>query len=129
MNFGTSVSYELTSSTTRVVQLSSVQLLSRVQLFATPQIAARQASRSITNSRSSLKLMSIKSVMPSSHLVLCRPLLLLPPIPPSIRVVSRVKKRKSLDVLCDCGCQMLLVLLYNQSCTMGVLIHRYQRAT
>ena len=66
----------------------SVQLLSRVQLFATPCIAARQASLSITNSWSSPKLMSIKLVMPSSHLILCRPLLLLPPIPPSIRVFS-----------------------------------------
>ena len=67
---------------------SSVQSLSRVQLFATPWIAACQASLSITNSRSSLRLMSIESVMPSSHLILCRPLLLLPPIPPSIRVFS-----------------------------------------
>ena len=71
-----------------IVQFSSVQSLSRVRLFATPWIAARQASLSITNSRSSLRLMSIKSVMPSSHLILCRPLLLLPPIPPSIRVFS-----------------------------------------
>ena len=66
----------------RSVQLSSVQSLSRVQLFA-PWIAARQASLSITNSRSSLKLMSIELVMPFSHLILCRPLLLLPPIPPA----------------------------------------------
>jgi len=65
-----------------------VQLLSRVRLFATPWIAAHQASLSITNSWSLLKLMSIKSVMPSSHLILCRPLLLLPQIPPSIRVFS-----------------------------------------
>ena len=69
-------------------EFSSVQLLSRVQLFATPWTTARQASLSITNSRSLLKLMSIESVMPSSHLILCRPLLLLPPIPPSIRVFS-----------------------------------------
>ena len=69
-------------------QFSSVWSLSRVWLFATPWIAARQASLSITISRSSLKLMSIESVMPSSHLILCRPLLLLPPIPPSIRVFS-----------------------------------------
>ena len=62
--------------------------LSRVWLFATPWIAACQASLSITNSRSLLKLMSIESVMPSSHLILCRPLLFLPPIPPSIRVFS-----------------------------------------
>ena len=67
-------------------QLSSVQSLSRVQLFVTPWITARQASLSITNSRNSLRLMSIESVMPSSHLILCHPLLLLPPIPPSIRV-------------------------------------------
>ena len=66
----------------------SVQSLSRVQLFATPWIAARLASLSITNSQSSLKLMSIESVMPSSHLILYCPLLLLPPIPPSIRVFS-----------------------------------------
>ena len=66
------------------LQFSSVQSLSRVWLFATPWIAARQASLSITNSWSSLRLMSIESVMPSSHLILCHPLLLLPPIPPSI---------------------------------------------
>ena len=70
------------------VQFSSVQSLSRVRLFVTPWIAAHQASLSITNSRSSLKLMSIESVMPSSHLILCHPLFLLPPIPPSIRVCS-----------------------------------------
>ena len=63
-------------------------LLSRVRLFATPWTAARQASLSITNSRSLLKLMSIDLVMPSSHLILCCPLLLLPPIPRSIRVFS-----------------------------------------
>ena len=67
---------------------SSVQSLSRVQLCAIPWITACQASLSITNSRSSLKLMSIELVMLSSHLILCRPLLLLPPIPPSIRVFS-----------------------------------------
>ena len=69
-------------------QFSSLQSLSRVRLFATPWIAARQASLSITSSRSSLRLTSIKSVMPSSHLILCHPLHLLPPIPPSIRVFS-----------------------------------------
>ena len=68
--------------------ISSVQSLSRVQLFVTPWIAACQASLSITNSRSLLKLLSIKSVMPSSHLILCCLLLLLPPIPPSIKVFS-----------------------------------------
>ena len=62
-------------------------MLSHVRLLATPGIAARQASLSITTSRSSLKLMS-ESVMPSSHLILCCPLLLLPPVPPSIRVLS-----------------------------------------
>ena len=69
-------------------QFSSVQSLSRVQLFATPWTAACQASLSITNSRSLLKLMSIESVMPSNHFILCRPLLLLPSIFPSIRVFS-----------------------------------------
>ena len=73
----------------KIAQLfSSVQSLSRVRLFATPWITACQASLSITISWSSLKLMSIKSVMPFSHLNLCRPLLLLPRIPPSIRVFS-----------------------------------------
>ena len=69
-------------------RLSSAQLLSRVQLFATPWTAARQVSLSITNSRSLLKLMSIASVMPSNHLILCCPRLLLPSIFPSIRVFS-----------------------------------------
>ena len=69
-------------------QFSSVQSLSRVQLFATSWITACQASLAITNSRSSLRLMSIESVMPSSHLILCHPLLFLSPIPPSIRVFS-----------------------------------------
>ena len=67
---------------------SSVQSLSCVQLFATPWTEARQASLSITNSRSLLKLMSIESVVPSNHLILCHPLLLLPSIFPSIRVFS-----------------------------------------
>ena len=70
------------------VQFSSVQLLSLVRLFATPWIAARQAFLSIINSWTLLRLMSIESVMPSSHLILCHPLLLLPLIPPSIRVFS-----------------------------------------
>ena len=69
-------------------QFSSVQWLSRVRLFLTPWTSARQASMFITNSWSSLKLTSIKLVMPSSHLILCCPLLLLPPLPPSIRVFS-----------------------------------------
>ena len=70
------------------VQFSPVQSLSRVRLFVTPWITARQASLSITNCRNSLRLMSIESVMPSSYLILCCPLLLLLPIPPSIRVFS-----------------------------------------
>ena len=71
-----------------ILQIRSDQLLSHVWLFGTPWIAARQASLSITISWSSLRLMSIESVMPSSHLILCHPLLLLPPIPPSIRGFS-----------------------------------------
>ena len=67
-------------------QLSWVQSLSRVQLFVTPRMEEQQASLSIPNSRSSLRLTAIESVMPSSHLILCCPLLFLPPIPPSIRV-------------------------------------------
>ena len=69
-------------------QIRSDQSLSRVRLLETPWIAARQASLSITNSQSTLRLTSIESVMPSSYLILCRRLLLLPPIPPSIRVFS-----------------------------------------
>ena len=68
--------------------ISSVQSFNHVRLFATPWIAARQASLSIINSRSPLRFMSIESVMPSSHLILCRPLLLLPLVSPSIRVFS-----------------------------------------
>ena len=79
---------ETEAQVSHLVQFSSVQSLSLVRLFATPWIAAHQASLSIPNSWSSLKLMSIESVMPSSHLIFCRPLLLLPPIPPSIRVFS-----------------------------------------
>ena len=70
------------------IQFSSVQLLSHVQLFVTPWIAAGQASLSITNSQSLPRLKPIELVMPSSHLILCHPLLLLPLIPPSIRVFS-----------------------------------------
>ena len=71
-----------------VLGFSSVQVLSCIQVFATPWIASRQASLSITNSQSSPKLMCIELLMPSSHLIHCHPLLLLPPIPPSIRVFS-----------------------------------------
>ena len=70
------------------MQFRSVQSFSCVRLFATPKITANQASLSITNSRILSKLIPIELVMPSSHLILCRPLLLLPPIPPSIRVFS-----------------------------------------
>ena len=78
----------MASSSINSWQMSSVQMLSRVQLFATPRTAARQASLSITNSQSLLKLMSIKSVMLSNHLILCHPHLLLPLIFPNIRVFS-----------------------------------------
>ena len=76
------------SSFTAKSIVSSGQSLSRVRLSATPWTAARQASLSLTNSQSLLKLTSIESVMPSTHLILCRPLLLLPSISPSIRVFS-----------------------------------------
>ena len=79
---------EVIMSTEEEDIISSVQSLSRVRLFATPWITARQASLSIANSQSSLRLIPIESVMPSSHLILCCSLLLLPPIPPSIRVFS-----------------------------------------
>ena len=77
---------QLTNTGCTTVQFNSS--LSRVWLFVTPWIVARQTSLSITNSRSSLRLTSIESMMPSRHLILCRPLLLLPPTPPSIRVLS-----------------------------------------
>ena len=73
---------------TVISQFSSVQSLSRVRLFGTPWTAARQASLSNTNSQNLLKLMSIESVMPSNHLILCHPLLLPPSIFPSIRIFS-----------------------------------------
>ena len=73
----------------KLTKYSSVQSLSRIRLFATPRTAARQAFQSITNSQSLLKLMSIESVTPSNHLILCCPLLLLPSIFPNIRVFSK----------------------------------------
>ena len=82
------VHFWYTQQAVRNDQFNSVQSLSRVQLFVTPWIAARQASLSITNSQSLLKLLSIKLVLPSNHLILCRPLLLSPSIFPSIRVFS-----------------------------------------
>ena len=86
--FGTLFSILVFNTRKTSVQFSSVQSLSRIRFFATPWITARQASLSTTNSRSPPKPMSIESVMPSSRLILCHPLLLLPPIPPSIRVFS-----------------------------------------
>ena len=88
LSFTMENSMEVSQKTKNRTTISSVQLLSLVRLFATSWIAARQASLSITNSQISPKLMSIESVMPSSHLSLCRPLLLLPSIPPSSRVFS-----------------------------------------
>ena len=82
------IQFSLLSNFHISIKFSSVQSLSRVRLFVTPWIAARQASMPITNSWSLLRLTSIESVMPFSHLILCRPLLLLPPIPLSIRVFS-----------------------------------------
>ena len=87
-NIGRQTLYHCATWEAGMTDISSVQSLRCVRLFATPWIAACQASLSINNSRSSLKLTSIESVMPSRHLILCRPLLLLPPIPPSIRVFS-----------------------------------------
>jgi len=83
-------SREYVKNTDSCHQIRSDQSLSHVQLFVTPWIAACKASLSITNSRSSLRLMSIESVMPSSHLILCRPLLVLPLIPPSNRLFQWV---------------------------------------
>ena len=80
--------YYLQPKMEKLYHFSSVQSLSRFWLFVTPWIVACQASLSITNSRSSIRFTSIESVMPSSHLIFCRPLLLLPTIPPSIRVFS-----------------------------------------
>ena len=80
--------YKVHTAFTKIDRISSVQSLSHVQLFATPWTIACQASLSITNSRSPPKPMSIESVMPSNHLILCRPLFLLPSIFPSIRVFS-----------------------------------------
>ena len=86
-SFYSEISYRVLKHTLKL-GFSSVQSLSHVQLIASPWITARQASLSITNSRSLLKLMSIESVIPSSHFILCHPLLLLPLIPLSIRVFS-----------------------------------------
>ena len=83
------------------LQFSSVQLLRHVWLFVTPWIAAHQASLSITNSQSSLRIMSIESVMPSNHLILCHPFLLLPSIFPSIRVFQIRSVAQSCPTLCN----------------------------
>ena len=97
-------------------QIRSDQSLSRVRLFATPWIAARQTSLSITNSRSSPRLTSIETVMPSSHLILCSPRLLLPLIPPSIRVFSL----RYLFII-DCGYRVKQPFLLHDSFTFGQL--------
>ena len=88
LNFSLTLSAPVCSKPVSTLQFSSVQTLSHVRLFATLWTAAHQASLSITNSQSLPKLMFVDSVMPSSHLILCHPLHLLPPIPPSIRVFS-----------------------------------------
>ena len=114
------------------LSFSSVQSLSRVRLFATPWIAARQGSLSITNSRSSFRLMSIESVMPSSHLILCRPLLLLPPIPLSIRVFSKdsyfsmctnlyVRSRRWCPWMPAQPCSWVSLRSESECCPLGVL--------
>ena len=105
--------------TNSVRGFSSVQSLSRVRLFATPWIAACQASQSITNSWSLLKLMSIKLVMPSNHLILCRPLLFLPPIPPS-RGLPTNKGHKLLlieTLFCALAYSTFRVVLWSRSLT------------
>ena len=113
-------------------QFSSVQLLSHVWLFATPWTAARQVSLSITNSRSLLKLMSIESVMPSNHLILCHPLLL-PSIFPSIRVFSNesvLHIRKQCDSLLGCiyrntfvlSCVWLFAAPWTEACQLPLFM-------
>ena len=87
-NYASGGTFLLLVFSTSLAQFSSLKFLSRVQLFATPWTAAHQASLSITNSWSLPKVMFIESMMPSNHLILWCPLLLLPPIPPSIRVFS-----------------------------------------
>ena len=89
---------------------SSVQSLSRVRLFATPWTVARQASLSITNSRRRLKLMSIESVMPSNHLILCNPLLLLPSLFPNIRVFSNESDLHLNENICQ---YFLIILMHS----------------
>ena len=93
--------YVLLNIWSKYAAVSSAQLLSCVWLFVTPWTVACQASLSITNSRSPLKLMSIESVMPSNHLILCRPLFLLPAIFPSIRVFSRVNSSHQVAKVLD----------------------------
>ena len=107
------------------VRISSVQSLSRVRLFATPWTAALQASLSIINSQSLFKLMSIELVMPSNHLILCRPLLLLPSIFPSIRVFSNESVlvrmsiiKKSANNKCWRGCGEKGPLLHWWECKL-----------
>ena len=104
-------------------QIRSDQSISRVSLFTTSWITAHQASLSITNSRSLLRLMSIESVMPSSHLILCRPLLLLPPVPPNIRVLSnestlRMRRPKYWSFSFPLPSSSWGVLCIHQSCSI-----------
>ena len=114
-------------------RIRSDQLLSHVRLFVTPWIAARQASLSITSFRSSLRLTSIESVMPSSHLILCCPLLLLPTIRPSIRVFSNesqvysitsedfsIKKQKHWYRVCLSYDKRQLVWGYNNQIALSI---------
>ena len=95
--------------------IASVQLLSCVQLFVTWSTAARQASLSITNSQSPPKPMSIESVMPSNHLILCQPLLLLPSIFPSIKVFSKIIRYVCIIILYNCiGIKANILILYTK---------------
>ena len=104
-----------------IYSISSVQSLIHVRFFATPWITARQASLSTTNSRSSLKLMCIELAMPSSHLILCRSLFLLPPIPPSIEVFSNMlyikmqNKIESMKVLSWISITCTVLCIYFQN--------------
>ena len=99
INCHVSVSEKMQLTPWFILPFSSVQSVSRVRLFATPWIAVHHASLSITNSWTSLKLTSIEWVMPSSHLILCHPLLLLSPIPLSIRVFSNESSHEVAKVL------------------------------
>ena len=110
---------------TQTIIISSVQSLCRVQLIATPWTAARQASMSITNSWSLLKLMSIESVMPSNHLILCRPVLLPPSTLPCIRVFSnesvlRIRWPKYCSFSCESAALNMPANLENSAVATGL---------